>query len=67
MSLKTTVYKNRAALYMRLSRDDEGVSESSSITTQRKMLCSYCLEHQYIVFHEYVDDGYSGTNLTEVR
>lgn len=27
-----------AALYMRLSKDDEGKGESASITTQRKML-----------------------------
>ena len=53
----------RAALYMRLSRDDDGEGESSSISTQRKMLCSYAMENGFDIYKEYVDDGYSGTNF----
>lgn len=53
----------RAALYMRLSRDDEGAGESSSITTQRKMLRSYAQEKSFPVYREYADDGFSGTNF----
>ena len=34
----------RAALYMRLSKDDDGAAESASITTQRQMLRSYAAE-----------------------
>lgn len=56
----------KAALYMRLSRDD-GAAESASITTQRKMLKSYAADNGYLVFDEYVDDGWSGTNFVEVR
>ncbi len=52
-----------AALYMRLSKDDDGAAESASIITQRKMLRSYAAEHGYAVFGEYVDDGWSGTNF----
>lgn len=52
-----------AALYMRLSKDDDGAAESASIITQRKMLRSYAAEHSYVVFDEYVDDGWSGTNF----
>ena len=52
-----------AALYMRLSKDDDGAVESASIVTQRKMLRSYAAEHGYVVFDEYVDDGRSGTNF----
>lgn len=44
-----------AALYMRLSKDDDGAAESASIITQRKMLRSYAAEHSYVVFDEYVD------------
>lgn len=44
-----------AALYMRLSKDDDGAAESASIITQRKMLRSYAAEHGYVVFDEYVD------------
>ena len=45
----------RAALYMRLSKDDDGAAESASITTQRQMLRSYAAEHGYAVYDEYSD------------
>lgn len=61
MSARPAAY--RAALYMRLSRDDEGAGESSSITNQRRMLTRYAQEHEYLIVDEYVDDGYSGTNF----
>jgi len=48
---------------MRLSKDDEGTSESASIQTQRSMLTSYAKENGFIVHGEYVDDGWSGTNF----
>lgn len=53
----------RAGLYMRLSRDDEGAGESSSITTQRSILRAYAQEHGFAVYGEYVDDGWSGTSF----
>ena len=56
-----------AALYMRLSKDDEGKGESASITTQRKMLRAYAAENHYPIYDEYVDDGISGTTFVEVR
>ncbi|GAA6409385.1 MULTISPECIES: recombinase family protein [Blautia] len=52
-----------AALYMRLSRDDDGDNESSSITNQRKMLRAYAQENRYLVYDEYIDDGVSGTTF----
>lgn len=52
-----------AALYMRLSRDDEGAAESASITTQRKMLRAYARENHFTVYGEYIDDGISGTTF----
>lgn len=55
--------KYSAALYMRLSKDDDGVSESSSITTQRKMLRTYAMENGFEIFDEYIDDGVSGTTF----
>ena len=51
------------ALYMRLSKDDDRVLESASISTQRKMLRAYAREHGFEVYDEYIDDGYSGTNF----
>lgn len=52
----------RTALYLRLSKDDEGAGESSSITTQRSILQDYAKTHGLSVIEEYADDGYSGTN-----
>lgn len=52
----------RTALYLRLSKDDEGAGESSSIGTQRSILQDYARTHGFSVVDEYVDDGYSGTN-----
>lgn len=61
MKLQLAEYK--AALYMRLSKDDDNSNESSSISTQRKMLLSFVKENKFSVYDEYVDDGYSGTNF----
>lgn len=52
-----------AALYLRLSRDDELQGDSSSIITQRQMLRKYADDHRIIVYDEYIDDGWSGTNF----
>lgn len=52
-----------AALYLRLSRDDESQGDSSSIITQRQMLRKYAADHHINVYSEYVDDGWSGTNF----
>lgn len=61
MNAKSAVYQ--AALYMRLSKDDEGSGESSSITNQRNLLAAYAKEHGYLIYDDYVDDGFSGTNF----
>lgn len=52
----------RTALYLRLSKDDEGTGESASITTQRGILQDYAKANGLQVVDEYVDDGFSGTN-----
>ena len=59
--MKQLIYN--AALYMRLSRDDEQQGESISIKTQRMMLRQFAQEHNIRVVGEYVDDGWSGTNF----
>jgi len=53
----------QAALYMRLSREDERQGESASIENQRKLLLRYCGEHGFHPSAEYVDDGCSGTDM----
>ena len=52
----------RAALYLRLSKDD-GNDESQSITNQRDMLTAFANERDYFIVDYYIDDGYSGTNF----
>ena len=48
---------------MRLSKDDGDKEESESITNQRKILRTYAKENGYVIYDEYIDDGYSGTNF----
>lgn len=55
--------ENTAAIYCRISRDDNGDAESNSIGTQRDILKRYCKEHGFILHDEYVDDGWSRTNF----
>ena len=54
---------NRAAIYCRLSKDDEQSGDSVSIETQKMMLTNYCAEQNFEIFDIYVDDGYSGLNF----
>lgn len=52
-----------AALYCRLSRDDELDGESNSITNQKPILAKYAKEKGFEDYEYYVDDGFSGTNF----
>ncbi len=52
-----------AALYLRLSRDDELAGESSSISTQREITSRYARDNGFEIAGEYIDDGFSGTNF----
>ena len=54
---------NCAALYVRLSRDDEGQGDSNSISHQIEILTRYAKEHGIEHYKVYKDDGYSGTNF----
>lgn len=53
----------KAALYMRLSKDDEQFGDSVSIETQRSILNQFAREQGLPVVGEYVDDGWTGTNF----
>jgi DNA invertase Pin-like site-specific DNA recombinase len=55
--------QNMAAIYLRLSRDDGGDSESNSIQTQRMMLQKFANDNRIAVLDEYIDDGFSGTTF----
>ena len=51
------------ALYCRLSQEDERLGESLSIENQKRILETYCKEHQFPNPVFFVDDGYSGTDF----
>ena len=58
----------KAALYIRLSREDGDKVESNSITSQREILKEYLKLHPDIELHDfYIDDGWSGTNFDRPR
>ena len=52
-----------AALYERLSRDDEQQGESNSITNQKSYLEDYALRNGFENFRHFTDDGYSGVTF----
>ena len=56
-----------AALYCRLSRDDDNEGESNSIQHQIEILTKYCKDHGITRHKIYKDDGFSGTNFAGVR
>lgn len=49
--------------YLRLSDEEANAGESSSITNQRKIIKSYCEQHDIVLVREFVDDGWSGGNF----
>lgn len=60
--LENSTYK--VGIYIRLSReDDDKVNESESITNQRNFIIDFMKDNDFILYNEYVDDGYSGTNF----
>lgn len=52
-----------AAVYCRLSKDDEQAGESVTIETQKMMLTDFCHERGFSIYEIYADDGYSGLNF----
>ena len=69
--LKFSLDRNyRAAIYLRLSREDGDFSfsgeklESDSISNQRMLILDYLKKHPEItVVDEYIDDGFTGANF----
>ena len=56
-----------AALYERLSRDDDSVGDSNSIINQKRMLEEYAAQHGFDNWEHFTDDGWSGGNSTVPR
>ena len=56
--------KLNTAIYIRLSREDGDGEESNSVVNQRTILRNYVeTNDELILYGEYVDDGYSGTDF----
>ena len=52
-----------AAIYCRLSQDDERTGNSLSILNQKELLTEYVQENGWRVADYYIDDGISGTTF----
>ena len=52
-----------AALYIRLSKEDESEGPSQSVTNQKALLAEFVKQHRLSVYDTYTDDGWSGTNF----
>ena len=53
----------RAALYIRLSKEDESEGPSQSVVNQKALLDGFAREHGIRVYDTYIDDGWSGTSF----
>lgn len=56
-----------AAVYARLSKEDERAGDSVSIESQVAILTKYVADNGWNHVATYKDDGYSGTSFVEVR
>ena len=52
-----------AALYIRLSKEDESEGPSQSVQNQESLLREFVQQHRLIVYDTYIDDGWSGTSF----
>ena len=53
----------RAALYIRLSKEDEREGPSESVSNQRSLLNEFVRRRRLSVYDTYIDDGWSGTSF----
>lgn len=51
-----------AAIYVRLSREDEQIGQSESITNQKEFLANLVTDQGWNLIDIYSDDGFTGTN-----
>ncbi len=52
-----------AALYIRLSKEDESEGPSQSVRNQESLLRAFVQRHGIPVYDTYIDDGWSGTSF----
>ncbi len=59
----STSMEYQAALYIRLSKEDENLGPSGSVINQEALLREFVDKNKIRVYDTYVDDGWSGTNF----
>jgi DNA invertase Pin-like site-specific DNA recombinase len=52
-----------AAIYLRLSREDEVTGQSASIENQKAYLMNYVVQQGWNIIDIYIDDGFTGLNF----
>ncbi len=52
-----------AALYIRLSKEDDSQGPSESVVNQQSLLEAFARRRQIAIYGVYIDDGWSGTNF----
>ena len=60
--IKNSMYYS-AALYIRLSKEDENSDISGSVINQQALLREFTDRHKIKVYDTYIDDGWSGTSF----
>ncbi len=53
----------KVGIYIRLSKEDDKLGESESVSNQRSMLVRFAESNHLYIVSEYVDDGISGTTF----
>ena len=53
----------QAALYIRLSKEDENEGPSQSVQNQESLLREFAAQQRLRVVDTYIDDGWSGTSF----
>ena len=62
ITAKNYRYGSRAAIYCRLSKDEQQ-GESASIQNQKDLLKNYCIERGWEIAGTFADDGFTGLNM----
>jgi len=56
-------HNKKAALYCRVSKEEETIGDSNSITNQELILTQYAKSNDFQIVEIFKDDGFSGTNF----
>lgn len=63
MKNNSQIHNKLAAIYVRLSDEDDTLEQSKSVKNQIEILKTYAEENQFLIYKIYIDDGYSGKDF----